>query len=108
MKTIVLIEDGFIVNKVVVENIEDIEYLDFITENRYTLVEQTEETGIAYIGFKYFNDLNKFQPFCEYASWTFDKDQFSWIPPISKPQGLFDWNEETLNWVEIQIPGEDA
>lgn len=41
----------------------------------------------------------------EFPSWTFDEPTCSWIPPIPRPEtGLYEWNEETQQWVEIVIP----
>jgi len=36
-----------------------------------------------------------------YPSWSLDEN-FDWQPPTSRPQeGFWNWNEETLSWLEI-------
>lgn len=42
------------------------------------------------------------QPF---PSWTLNEDTCLWEPPVPRPyDGMrYDWNEETLNWVQSDI-----
>jgi len=55
----------------------------------------------AGIGYTYDETADVFiapQPF---PSWTLD-DQHDWQPPKPKPdQGLWQWNESTLEWVQL-------
>ena len=55
----------------------------------------------AGIGYRYDAEANVFvvpQPF---PSWTLDPNQ-DWQPPTPKPQGLHDWDEDTLTWMPVQ------
>jgi len=36
-----------------------------------------------------------------FASWSLD-DNFDWQAPTPKPEGLYLWDEDTLNWIEIE------
>jgi hypothetical protein len=36
-----------------------------------------------------------------YASWSLDEN-FDWQPPTPKPEGDYDWDEDTLSWIEIE------
>lgn len=36
-----------------------------------------------------------------YPSWSLDNN-FDWQPPTSKPNGLYRWDESSLNWIEIE------
>ena len=35
-----------------------------------------------------------------YPSWTLDAD-YDWQPPTPRPDGMYAWNEEELEWVAI-------
>jgi hypothetical protein len=55
----------------------------------------------AAIGFVYLPDADVFiapQPF---NSWLMDEN-FNWIPPVEKPEGLCLWDEESLSWINGQ------
>mgnify|MGYP003650977454 CR=1 FL=1 len=44
-----------------------------------------------------------------FPSWTFDEPTCSFLPPVSYPEEdgkIYQWNEETLNWVEYTLPTE--
>lgn len=38
-----------------------------------------------------------------YASWTFDEESCTFIPPTPYPEteGDYEWDEDTLSWVEV-------
>lgn len=44
-------------------------------------------------------------PISPYPSWTFDEESGMWVPPIPYPDddGLYDWDEESQNWVPFEI-----
>jgi len=54
----------------------------------------------AGIGFTYdaFNDV--FIAPQPYPSWSLDEN-FDWQPPTPKPEGLWYWDEDSLNWIEV-------
>lgn len=40
-----------------------------------------------------------------YPSWILNKDNYTWIPPIAKPEGIpADWDEENQKWIIIPQP----
>jgi hypothetical protein len=40
-----------------------------------------------------------------YPSWTLDEATTEWTAPVPRPtEGLWVWDEETLTWVEAQLP----
>jgi hypothetical protein len=36
-----------------------------------------------------------------FESWSLDNN-FDWQAPTPKPEGLYSWDENTLNWIEIE------
>jgi hypothetical protein len=71
------------------------------------LIEETEITGIAWIGSEVID--GKFKPLQQYQSWTFDQDSFSWVAPEPYPIGSenpYFWDEGSLSWVEIPLPSD--
>lgn len=60
-------------------------------------------------GMKYRPDLDAFVPRQPFPSWTLSEDMRSWIPPSPMPSEIgWKWDEETLSWVEVPTPGEEA
>ena len=62
----------------------------------------------AGIGDKYETDADLFYwPIAPYPSWTLDEN-YDWQPPVTRPTGekFYQWNEETLTWVEVPEAGE--
>lgn len=42
-----------------------------------------------------------------YPSWSLDEDTYLWQAPTPRPEtGSYEWNEETLSWVEIPTADE--
>jgi hypothetical protein len=57
----------------------------------------------AGIGFTYDSELDAFIPPQPYPSWTINTDTGLWNAPTPRPNddGEYQWNEDTLSWVEI-------
>jgi len=58
----------------------------------------------AGLGYTYDKVRDAFIPPQPHASWTLDEDTCLWEPPVEYPKdtgGIYKWNEETKNWVEI-------
>lgn len=53
----------------------------------------------AGIGFTYDEAADVFVAPQPFPSWSLDSNH-DWQPPTPKPEGHFEWNEETLSWVE--------
>jgi hypothetical protein len=54
----------------------------------------------AGIGFTYDNYADEFVAPQPFASWTLDANN-DWQPPTPKPEGDFEWDEESLSWVAV-------
>jgi hypothetical protein len=56
----------------------------------------------AGIGYTYDRDRDAFIPPQPFASWVLNEDTCLWDAPVAYPDdgGVYEWNEETLAWVE--------
>jgi hypothetical protein len=55
----------------------------------------------AGIGFSYDEEADVFVSPQPYPSWTLDAN-FDWQPPVKMPEdGLWNWDESTLNWIAL-------
>jgi hypothetical protein len=72
--------------------------------------EITEDPGFrknyAGIGFTYNETLDAFIPPKPFNSWLLNEDTCLWDAPVAYPTDgkLYAWNEEALNWVEVEVP----
>lgn len=64
----------------------------------------------ASIGMKYDEELDEFVIPPLYPSWVIDSETGNWTAPISRPplwvngvRKYYEWNEDTLSWIEKQI-----
>jgi hypothetical protein len=56
----------------------------------------------AGIGFTYNRELDAFIPPKPFDSWVLNTDTCLWESPVSMPtDGIYKWDEPTLNWVEV-------
>lgn len=52
-------------------------------------------------GYKYYEDIDAFMPPKDYPSWIINSENYTWIPPVPKPDsGLWEWDEATVSWKE--------
>jgi hypothetical protein len=58
----------------------------------------------AGIGYSYNSEADVFIRPRRFESWILD-DNFDWQPPIQMPDDgkLYEWNEETISWIEIEM-----
>jgi len=76
----------------------------------YTDGEPSEDQAQAFrfnaagIGFTYDEARDAFIPPTPYPSWVLDEATCLWAAPIDYPAdgGLYVWDEETTDWVEVQ------
>jgi hypothetical protein len=54
----------------------------------------------AGIGFSYDEALDAFIDRQPYPSWIFDETAFSWVAPVAKPSGDYQWDEQAGQWVK--------
>ena len=52
----------------------------------------------AVIGGTYDESADEFVAPAPFASWSLDSNN-DWQPPTPKPEGEFDWDEDSLSWV---------
>lgn len=57
----------------------------------------------AGVGFSYNETLDAFIPPQPFPSWTLDETTCQWEAPEPRPTdgALYEWDEDTLNWIEI-------
>lgn len=60
--------------------------------------------NFAGIGYRYDHEYDAFIPPQPYASWTLNQESCLWEPPTPMPTDnkFYKWNEETLNWEEVE------
>jgi hypothetical protein len=97
MKNYAVIEDGIVVNVVIADD-------EWVAEQTTELVEYSDENP-AFIGGDYVDGLfYRPQP---YPSWV--RFEGIWTPPVPMPDTVADghawmWNEDVVDWEEIEIP----
>jgi len=60
----------------------------------------------AGLGYTYDNSRDAFIPPTPFASWILNEDTCLWEAPTPMPTDgkQYSWDEETLSWVEIELP----
>jgi hypothetical protein len=60
----------------------------------------------AGIGFTYDRTNDVFYPPAPFPSWTLNNTTWTWEAPVAYPSDgkIYRWNEETQNWVEVDVP----
>jgi len=60
----------------------------------------------AGIGYTYDSVADVFIAPQPYPSWSLDEN-YDWQAPTPRPEeGFWEWNEENLGWVEVELPSE--
>lgn len=62
--------------------------------------------NFASIGYTYDVDKDAFIPPQTFPSWTLNEDTCVWECPVPMPDDgkQYDWDDNTISWVEVQIP----
>jgi hypothetical protein len=69
---------------------------------KQTSYNKTIRKNYAGIGYMYDSERDAFIQPCPYNSWVLDEDACTWICPTPRPSdGLWEWNEDLKNWIEI-------
>jgi hypothetical protein len=56
----------------------------------------------AGIDYTYREDLDAFIVPSPFPSWVFESTTMAWVAPVPRPDsGLWEWDEETISWIEI-------
>lgn len=60
----------------------------------------------AGIGYTYNADIDAFVPPKPFASWTLNNDTAQWEAPTPMPDDgkMYNWDEATTSWVEMEMP----
>jgi hypothetical protein len=73
-------------------------------ESSKTWNETTIRKNPAQVGGYYSAEADAFYGVKPYASWTLDTTTYQWQPPVAKPDGRYQWDENTQSWHEITLP----
>lgn len=70
---------------------------------KHTQGKEPFRKNYAAIGFYYDAQRDAFIPPKPFPSWTLNEETCLWDPPIPYPDEskYYEWNEETLSWVEV-------
>ena len=91
----------------IVKDVVVAESLDWVVSNlKGTWVETFADNPnkpMAGIGFEYIADLDIFREVKPFDSWVLSDNQLFWTAPIPMPKDgkLYDWNENQINWVQV-------
>ena len=58
--------------------------------------------NFAGIGYTYDPDRDAFIEPKLYDSWVLNEEGCFWEPPVPKPEGLFEWSEDSQNWIAVE------
>jgi hypothetical protein len=105
------LDDNKIVTEVIVgidetELIEGLEPETWYGNFRGQVCKRTSYNGnirknYAGVGFTYDPELDAFIPPKPFDSWVLDQATAQWQAPVPKPDGNYQWDEETLSWLEL-------
>ncbi len=95
MSVYAVLENGLVGNIVVADD----ENFFAIAYPKSTVIEITEETGVANIGVEFLD--GKFVPIKPWNSWVFNSETWLWEAPEAYPtdEGIYLWDEASLSWV---------
>ena len=92
-----IVKHGHIENCIIAESAELAQELTLADE----VIERTEST-LYDLGWVKNEDLNKwYNPKGPYPSWSLDEN-YDWQPPVEKPDGDYEWDEDNEEWVAIE------
>lgn len=100
MRNFAVIEKGVVTNIAVAESIE---VMGLVLPDAELVLEITDATGQAYVGYEYRKAKNRFVPIRPAQSWSFNEKKFEWEAPVAYPDdgGIYFWNEEIRNWEQL-------
>lgn len=79
----------------------------FISTLDGSYVKVTEQTRNAEMGFTYNSEKGYFITVSPWPSWILDENDI-WVSPVGpKPDGIYRWNEEVINWEKVVISTEE-
>ena len=101
---VVSLTGGTISNVVVGENIDSV--WPIVGE----CVEETEDTGVAAIGYTFdpaMRSNGAFYPPQPFSSWTLDEATLSWVAPVPRPTegGPWRWDDSSGAWISVATGG---
>ena len=57
-------------------------------------------------GYIYHPVAENFSPPSPYPSWNLNTETYQWEAPVPRPEGYYEWDEETVTWKTKQDPTE--
>ena len=119
MAHFVKLENGLVVQGIVVNNVElldehgvesEAKGIAFCSNLLGGTWKQTSYNGnirknYAGIGYTYDETLDAFVPPKPFVSWVLDADKAQWKAPVDMPTDdkRYTWNEATTSWVEVPV-----
>lgn len=94
---IAILKNGLVQNVVVGD-------LDSVSKLFPEVIAESEATNIAWIGARW--NGKRFEAQRIFDSWIWNESTFDYDPPKPKPVGDFYWDEEELEWLQIEIAAE--
>lgn len=103
-------ENNIVLRVLVGDNNLPNEGYDWFVENLGGTWVQTSYNGtirknFAGIGYRYDEELDAFIAPKPYESWTLNTQTAKWMSPTPYPQDgrIYEWDEENLNWKEVEV-----
>jgi len=102
VKTYATVSSGIVTNVIVAEADHPVEALALMLPDEELLIESTPETGLPFVGGRYSAELEKFEPFKEFDSWTWNEQLFEWVAPVERPTDgrIYAWDEQGQRWFD--------
>jgi len=99
-------ENNFVIRVTVGDNNEPDEGYQWLIDNLggtwvQTSYNATIRKNFAGVGFKYDAELDAFIPPKPFESWILDEETCLWVAPVTKPAGMWDWDETAQEWVKV-------
>jgi len=89
-----------------VEMTDEIWVENFVKENpdvTFKYIKETVDTKSACVDGTYDQVNNKFIAPKPFDNWVLNEN-FDWIPPVPKPEGNYEWNQQDSEWVQFFPP----
>lgn len=98
----VIVEAGVVVNTILWSDETNQQLADDGLEHYEETTSFAVQPGIGWT----WSQADGYRPPSPYPSWKWSKALGTWDAPVAKPEGDFEWNEETKTWDALPTPTE--